>query len=428
MLSTEAFIAKTDAVQCGLITLMMAALAQIYLRTRDLSPEDIKAARPKLFWLQLVFWLALAGSILIKFIIGPLVLACALLTLWGWDRKIGWAKALSWGWGLILVLLLCGPWCVAITISTDGAFWTGAIGHDFATKLNGGSEGHFMWPGYHLLILPMTLFPASWLLGGALQTAITRRHEAAIRFAIAWFLPAFIIFELSPTKLPHYPLPTFGALAWLCAVSLDVPLKPWAKGLNVGLGLFGGIVLTAGAIIGYIQFGSAITLIFVAAVAAATLAIAVLGGWLNWRGQTRSGLSFLLAGGIIAHLGLISTLASLKPVWVSRAMEQALMTAHLDPRQGIAPGPVAVLGYAEPSFVFAMGTKTQLLNEDAQGAVKALSDGRPLFVESLYEKAFADAARSEGIAPHAVSRVKGRNYSNGRNVTLTLYDNPVKPD
>ena len=176
MLSTEAFWAKTDAVQCGLITLMMAALAQIYLRTRDLDKD---APRPKMLRLKLVFWLALAGSIMIKIIIGPMVLAASLITLFLWDRKARWARNLSWGWGLILVLAICGPWFVAITVTTDGQFWVGAVGHDFASKLNGGSEGHFMWPGYHTLLLPMTLFPLAWLLGGGLQTAIMRRHEGS---------------------------------------------------------------------------------------------------------------------------------------------------------------------------------------------------------------------------------------------------------
>ena len=30
-------------------------------------------------------------------------------------------------------------------------------------------------------------------------------------------IPAWLVFELAPTKLAHYPLPTYGALAWLAA-------------------------------------------------------------------------------------------------------------------------------------------------------------------------------------------------------------------
>jgi 4-amino-4-deoxy-L-arabinose transferase-like glycosyltransferase len=421
MLSTEAFIAKTDAVQCGFITLMMAALAQIYLRTRDLGKDD---PRPKMPWVKLIFWLGLAGSIMIKFIIGPMMLATTLLTLWALDRRIRWARNLGWGWGLILVALICGPWIMAITVTTDGQFWVGAVGKDFADKLKGGSEGHFMWPGYHLALLPVTMFPAAWFLGGALQTAFSRRHEAAIRFAIAWFVPAFLIFELSPTKLPHYTLPTFAALAWLCALSLDVPLKLWARIVNVALGVIGGLTLSALAIAGYTLYGNGAAFVFMIAVILSAVVLGGLGGWLMWINRQRTGFAFILAAGILAHLSFVSELAQLKPLWISKQLEAALVSHHLDPRHDLRiPGPVAIIGYSEPSFVFAMGTKTQLLNDDVKGAVRALREGRPLFVESQFEKAFQVEAAAQGLSPHAVTHVSGHNY-NGHDQVLTLYDNP----
>ncbi|MGN6424910.1 MAG: ArnT family glycosyltransferase [Asticcacaulis sp.] len=424
MLSTEAFIAKTDAVLCGLTTLMMVCLSQVYLRNRDLGPGDDK---PKMKGIKLLFWLSLAGTIMIKGPIGPMILATTIFALWGWDRKIRWVRSLGWGWGLILVLLLCGPWFVAITVKSDGQFWVGAIGHDLASKLDGGSEGHFMWPGYHLGLLPITLFPAAWLLGGAVQAAISRRHEAAVRFAIAWFLPAFIVFELSPTKLPHYPLPTFGALIWLCAIGMDMPRKTWANVLNIAAGVLGGLLIAAAAVIGYVMYGHGfLALICVVLTVIGAVGLAGFGGLRLLRRSAspdRVGFGALLAGGAIAHLALVGLLAQLQPLWVSKMMEQALVRSHLDPRGGIVAGPVAVLGYAEPSFVFAMGTNTELDNDDAKAAADALSDGRPVFVDSRFETAFQSAAKAEGLQPHPVTVVKGHNY-NGHDVSLTLYDNP----
>src|SRR5690606_13787022 len=61
LLSTEAGIAKTDAMLCGSVTLAMAALARIYLATR--AGEAPK--RPH----KLLFWLGVGLSILIK---GPI--------------------------------------------------------------------------------------------------------------------------------------------------------------------------------------------------------------------------------------------------------------------------------------------------------------------------------------------------------------------
>ena len=436
MLSTEAFWAKTDAVQCGFITLMMAALAQIYLRTRDL-PNRKNGAKddpiPKLFWPKLIFWLSLAGSIMVKIIIGPMVLATTLVSLWilsllKKEVGIGWLRHMGWRLGLSLVLLICAPWFIDITIVTNGDFWRGAAGTDFAQKLTGGSEGHFAPPGVHTLLLCVTLFPASFLLGGAIQTAIQRWREPAVKFALAWFVLAFIIFELTPTKLPHYPLPTFGALIWLCALSLETPLKPWARIVNLVVGLLGGAVLTGAAFFGVKSFGDASADIMVVLVAVSTLVLGLFAWWLMGRQRMAAGLGFLIAAGIIGHLSVVSLMASLKPLWMSRQMEQALVAANLDPRQGQAPGPVASLGYSEPSFVFRMGTQTKLLGDNVDGAAEALKNGQPVFVESGFEARFQAAAKAQGIAPHPVSQVKGLDYSNGHKMTITLYDNmPVTP-
>ena len=424
--STEAFSGRSDALLTGCISLFMAALARIYLATRDLSADD---PRPRMRTEKLVLWLAMAWGILTKGPEAPLVMALTLVTLGIWDRKWRWMRSLGFGWGLILCLAICGPWAVAITITTDGGFWRGAVGHDLATKFSaGGSEGHFMWPGYHTLLLPLTVFPMAWLLGGAVQTAIQRRNEAAIRYAIAWFVPTFLFFELLPTKLPHYTLPALGGLAWLAAVSMDLVLKRWAKWLNLALGALGGVILSLVAVAGWKTYGgSALTLVLALVTVLGGIGIAGFAGWLLWRRHRRRGFLVLLAAGVICHLGFWATAASLKPIWLSRAMEQALVVQHLDPRKGIVAGPVATLGYSEPSFVFRMGTLTQLCNDDANCAVTALAAGQPVFVEGRYEAAFWTAAHAHGLMPHAVTEVDGLDYSNGRKMALKLYDNPPAP-
>ena len=114
LLSTEAGIAKTDAVLCGATTLAMAALARIYMAAR----AGERPIRPH----KLLFWLGFGLSILIKGPIGPLVIALAVIALSVWDRDVKWLRRLGWGWGLPLVLLMVGPWALAITIATDGGF------------------------------------------------------------------------------------------------------------------------------------------------------------------------------------------------------------------------------------------------------------------------------------------------------------------
>ena len=41
-----------------------------------------------------------------------------------------------------------------------------------------------------------------------------------MRFCLCWILPFWLVLELTPTKLPHYILPTFPALALLIAMAV----------------------------------------------------------------------------------------------------------------------------------------------------------------------------------------------------------------
>jgi 4-amino-4-deoxy-L-arabinose transferase-like glycosyltransferase len=79
LLSTEAFIAKTDAVLCGAITLAMAGLGRLYAR-RD-APSGRRG--------PMAFWIGISLATLVKGPIGPMVAALAIATLAIWDRKAG---------------------------------------------------------------------------------------------------------------------------------------------------------------------------------------------------------------------------------------------------------------------------------------------------------------------------------------------------
>ena len=252
LLSTEAFIAKTDAVLCGSTVLSMAALAHLYLAQR----ED-RALR---LLHKLLFWAGMALAILDKGPVGPMVAGLALAALAVADRKGRWIGRIGWGWGLVLVAAVVGPWAIAITVSTDGGFWTGAVGGDLAPKLAGGHESHGAPPGYHLLASPLLLFPATALLPVALVTGWIRRSEPGVRFALAWLVPSWIVFELLPTKLVHYPLPLYGAIAWLMAAALIAPgslaWNRWTRGIGAGLSLLAGTLLAVALIIYGPKYGA----------------------------------------------------------------------------------------------------------------------------------------------------------------------------
>ena len=92
---------------------------------------------------------------------------------------------------------------------------------------------------------------------------------------------------------------------------------------------------------------------------------------------------------------LVGALApSLKGLWLSERVAEALAGANISPRQGLTNGPVAVAGYAEPSRVFALGSATELTT--AEAAADAIDEGRPAVVEQREEAAFKQALAADG--------------------------------
>ncbi|MFM8375290.1 MAG: ArnT family glycosyltransferase, partial [Phenylobacterium sp.] len=249
LLSTEAFIAKTDAVLTGLTVLAMAALGRLYAEARGGRPAG-RLAVP-------LFWLALALAVLVKGPIALLVAGLAAACLRIADRRPLTAQPIGWAWGVILSAAIVGPWAWAVTIATDGAFWSAAIGGDLAPKLAGGHESHGAPPGMHALAAPLLMFPATLMLPAAAVLAWTGRADPGVRFALAWLLPAWLVFEITPTKLPHYVLPCYAALAWLCAAALSRASGPIVRRTGAALQGLAGLLLAAASVYLAIAYGDA---------------------------------------------------------------------------------------------------------------------------------------------------------------------------
>ena len=416
LLSTEAFIAKTDAALTGSTTLAMAALARLYAARNGGPP-----ASPAAVWL---FWAGIALAALIKGPVGPLVAVLAVITLMIWDRRTAWLGQLRWWWGLVIVLAVVGPWAGAVTVATDGGFWTQAISSDLAPKLAGGQESHGAPPGYHALLTPILAFPMTLLLPAAALAAWRFRREPGVRFAVAWLVPTWLMFELLPTKLPHYLMPAYGGLAWLCARALAEPIGAVARWLGAGLCALVGLALAGGVVYLLSQYGDASD-VWAATLAGGLLAAAgLVGAFLLVRQAQRAALVAALGLGMLGHAALAAAFAPrLDPLWLSARLEQAMEQNRLLPRQGVAEAPVAVAGFAEPSLVFALGTATEL--DGPAEAAQAVVENRPAIVEGREEAAFRAALAARGGRAREVAKIEGLNYSKGDPMTLRVY---VAPD
>jgi 4-amino-4-deoxy-L-arabinose transferase-like glycosyltransferase len=413
MLSTEALIAKTDATLCGFTTLALAALGRIYAEAREGPPAGRRA------WL--LFWIGISVGTLVKGPVAPMVAGLTIIALCISERRAAWLGRLKWVWGLIILVAICGPWAWAVTVATDGGFWSAALGGDLAPKLVGGQESHGAPPGYHTLLSPVLMFPMTLLLPAAAVVAWKRRAEPGVRFALCWLIPTWLVFEALPTKLVHYTLPAYGAVAWLAAAALMAPIGKGARWSGAGLaGLFG-VLLAGGAFYLVEAYGDASDLVAAIPAALFLASAGLVGGYLLVRQAPPKAAVAALALGVAGHATLAAGLAPrLSPLWLSSRVEQVMAKAQLLPEQGIADAPVTVAGYAEPSLVFALGTPTELAGFD--DAAQAISEHRPAVVEQREDAHFQKALAAYHARAHLVATVKGLDYSDGKKMTLRVYE------
>jgi 4-amino-4-deoxy-L-arabinose transferase-like glycosyltransferase len=408
----EAHIAKTDAALLAAVMAGQGALGLAYVRART--------GRPVALWIPLVFWGAELAAILLKGPPGPALAVVTALALWIADGEARWLRGLYPVAGIVALCIGIAPWLILIEHATEGSFLAEALGHDLLAKLVGAQESHGAPPFSYLLLALASFWPGSLLLVPAISRA-WRRHDApAERFLLAWLVPAWVLLELVPTKLPHYVLPLYPALALLAAAALadGARLEPatWARRLDwlvkgawvaVSLGL---AVLLIGL---PLRFGDHLV---VAGLFGALLVI-VLAAALLWY---RPGPG--ITTGLIAALSLafvipaaLGVLPGLDRLWLSRAAS-GLVAGH----PPAARVPLVAVGYSEPSLVFLLGTSLRLTTPRA--AAEALAGGGEALVSSREDAMFQQALSARGLLAQPVGSVPGLDYSNGQRMVLTLYD------
>jgi 4-amino-4-deoxy-L-arabinose transferase-like glycosyltransferase len=414
-LVTEAHLAKTDAVLLATVVAAQGALGRIYAEKRRGGVSASPAT-------AMLFWSAQALGLLVKGPITPLVSLFTAAALSLADREARWLGGLRAHWGVPLMLLIAAPWFIAIAVATDGAFFAESVSHDFFGKLLGAQEAHGAPPGSYVLVSLATFWPGSLLLAPTLLWAWRERCMPAERFLIAWIVPFWIALELVPTKLPNYVLPLYPALALLAGRAVlamgDAIVGRWraVHALMLAIWLIVAVALAAALAILPLSFGRLVGGAGIVA-AAVLLIFGTRLAWAAWRspGPGLVGRLALLALLVFAPgFGLV--VPSLDPVWLSRGA--AALVARLQPPPA---GPVVVVGYAEPSLVFMLGTRTRSLSPDAAASYLTTTPGAAALVSDGDDAAFRRAVAARGWEARLVDHVAGLDYSNGKRMVLSLY-------
>ncbi|MCL5406574.1 MAG: glycosyltransferase family 39 protein [Deltaproteobacteria bacterium] len=414
LLVVEAHIATTDAVLLVTIMTSQFALSRFYLREDKSKPAGIGPF--------LAFWLAQAAGILVK---GPVTPAIGLLTivcLTAVDRDTQWLKGLRPLYGLALLAILVSPWMIAIGIDTKGAFFRRSLLGDFLSKVVSGQESHGFPPGFYLAILPLTLWPASSLAGAAVYRAWKSRSAAALRFCLAWILPAWVVFELVPTKLPEYVLPLYPALCFLIAhiiISGEEGKAPEldSKLVRTGYVACQLVILLLGSVCLVLPWFLEHRFV---PLALAPAAAAAGGAFFSTRYYFRRRYLRATAIAITATVltlgpALQWIMPGLTPIWLSRSVSEAAI------KIGGKNVKLCSVGYYEPSLIFLAGTKTLLTS--AEGAARFLrkNPGGLALVDRRQDGSFLRLADNLGLHLQQVDAFSGINYSKGRHMLLRLY-------
>lgn len=466
LLTSEAHIAKTDAAQCGILTLGMAALARM------------RAGHGK-HGMSILFWVCLGAGVMMKGVIAPLVMGTTIAALFLWERKYGWARPLLHWAGISLFCVITIPWYVAVQIATEGEFLFEAAAVDLGQKIVSAAEGHDGPPGMHTVALPVLFWPGTLLLVPGIWLAVSKlrrmtgkgapasakggealafdsKEAGAWRFLACWIVPSWIVFELAPTKLFHYTLPMYPAFALMAGAAADAWFRTgdWTRGRWISLGLFLGISLLiallaspwalaalradAAADFGpmladrvafeWTQAWNATGIGFWPAIlimaAAAGTAYAV---WKkNPLGVLGGLLACSIAGGVLYRSvvlpnqsWILSTNAALSALTELCALPEGSSAWEKSGCEGRAPKIIRAISFAEPSLVFRLGNNIMLPPVSKAVIPPVAEDNRPAWLintgEETGRKALDDLVAAAAAADRCIrfARRYALNYSNG---------------
>ena len=159
-----------------------------------------------------------------------MVVGLAAVTLSILDRSARWLLALRPLLGIAWLLLLVLPWFIAIYLRVGEPIPVASVGERHACQGRKRAGGAWRTAGALSRSVFCHLLSGSMLAGLAAPAVWAVRREPAARFLLAWLVPSWIVFELVVTKLPHYVLPLYPAIAILIAGAVESKVlsqRPW---------------------------------------------------------------------------------------------------------------------------------------------------------------------------------------------------------
>jgi len=412
----DAHQARSDQLLLGLTTWAMALLWNILRRAN--------ASKPVGWWRWALLWIVVGLGVLTKGLT-PMVVLLTLLTFcvvqgkwWAWRA----AKPLL---GLIVIAAVILPWVLAVANHVGLDTYTAILHDEVIARGASAKEGHAGPPGYYFISAAAMFWPAGALAIFAVwwgaRRAITlgpkgsrwkarTMHRPAELFLLAWLLPTWIFFEIYSTKLPHYTLPVYPALALMsarAALSGSTLIRLWPARLSIVGYAAVGILVPAALIVGSILSRELFPPLWqVAPLAMLVVLFTLLATRSLWKGLALKGMLTALmavpAMAFLTHALILPRLTSFSPAIIERLNE-----LNLNDR------PLAATGYTEDSLLFlTRGILIKLNKDEALAWLQEHPSGILLAKRGMLAP---DAANT-----HIIDSVTGLQFARGKNITVDI--------
>jgi len=373
---------------------------------------------------MLAGWVALAGAVMTKGLIGLVLPGGAVVVYSLWQRDWLLWKNLHLGKGLLLFMVLVAPWFVVMSMEHDEFarfFFIHEHFERYTTTVHK-REGSIFY------FVPLLVFGIAPWLASAAQAMVrpgfdwktgVKNEFVAPRLLWVFVVLTFVFFSLGDSKLPSYIQPVMPILALLAGRSMAAGLgmrgNAWIMLLLASALLVTGVVsprfagdnLPVEYLLGFRNW------IFAAAVAL------YLGAALAFAGSRHTLRNTALAG-IFALLGLQTIgwgYQELSPLRSSAAIARQIVA------QGLAEVPIYSVGKYPQSLSFYLGKTIRLVDHTGELAmgIRADPDRKPATSSQFIERWQQET--------QAVALFKHRDYDKFRALDLpmrVIYKSPRK--
>ncbi len=418
LVAIEAHLAKTDSVLVACTALSLYALSCLW----RLSEIDLDFK----FKIRhfLIFWLALSVGILVKGVNLAIIIP-AIITL-SWIKKdIKWLAPLKIHYGLLIVAVVVLPWFIMIQKISGGQFLHDSAQGDFLAKIVSGVESHGAPPFTYLVTHFWVFWPVSLLSPFGIIMMWKNRHiNGGYTFILASIIPTWIMFELVPTKLPHYTYPLYSLLiAGISGVCIQLIRENYDILKSKLFFLIAVIYLcvsitVAVALAGILPFTINHYDIITIMLSGLSILVAII-AVISLRRGLLHGVVILLA--LQALLILPNSFGRVIPRITDVNLAGRMNDAIAD--SGCSRNAVFVTGYQEPSVMFKIGTQIKFISlEEAIEKFKIATPCSLFFIASEHHKT-SGTTEFNTIYPEIkpIKTIHGFQINGGDYITIDLY-------